>query len=187
MKKGFTRTIFATQNLRGFTLLEILVSVGILAIVVPLLAQVLFTTTHVNKKNEIITNIKQDGNFALDVIGRMVRSAKSIDVCAGGDLQITSPDNYTTTFTCVSDGNAARIASVSASWHPTMYLTSGNLTVSSSGGSTCTDSTLVFSCAPPVGIKNQAAVTFTLGKLGVSGNAYANGSASFQSTFGMRN
>lgn len=33
MKKAFTRTIFATQNLRGFTLVELLVGISIVAVV----------------------------------------------------------------------------------------------------------------------------------------------------------
>ena len=176
----------------GFTLLEIIVSVGILAIVVPLLAQVLFTTTHVNKKTELLADIKQNGNFALDVIARMVRSAKAIDVpCAQGDLtapsaDITNPDNNVTTLECRSDGNAARIASISETGG-TAYLSAGNVTLSKSGGTNCSDSTLTFSCPPAGGgIQSQITVTFTLGQVGVSGSAYESGSASFQSTIGVR-
>lgn len=171
------------KNRQGFTLMEILISVGILAILGTLIAQVLFTTAHVNKKTEILTDIKQDGNFALDVIGRMVRSARSIDVCGGGELQITNPNNNKTTFKCFLDGTAARIASESAS-HPRVYLTSGNVSLSSSGD--C-NNTIAFACSPSVAPQNQVTVTFTLGQLGVAGSAYESGSASFQNTIGMRN
>ena len=173
------------KSLQGFTLLEILISVGILAIVGTLIAQVVFTTAHVNKKTKILTDIKQDGNFALDVIGWMVRSAKSIDVCEADELQITHSDNTMTTFTCVSDGVAARIASQSAAG--TAYLSGGNVTLSSSGDDNCALSSLAFSCLPAVGIKNQVTVTFTLGQVGVPGSTYESGSASFQSTISMRN
>jgi len=170
-----------------FTLIEILISVGILAIVATLIAQVLFTTTHVNKKIEVLTDIKQDGNFALDVIGRMVRSAKSIDTsCSPKELHITNPDNNVTTIACVSDGNAGRIASESAT--QSVYLTGGNLTLSGSGASDCTDSSLAFSCPPADGsIQTQVSITFTLGQVGIAGSAYESGSAPFQSTFRMRN
>lgn len=171
---------------KGFTLMEILISVGVLAIVATLLAQVLFTTAHVNKKAEIVTNVKQDGNFALDVIGRMVRSAKSIDVCSATVLQITNPNNGVTTFQCESDGTAARIASVSAS-HPTVYLTGGNITLSPTGSADCPGNSPAFSCAPPVGAKNQVTVSFTLGQLGVGGSVYERGGASFKNTIRMRN
>ncbi|MCX6792392.1 MAG: type II secretion system protein [Candidatus Gottesmanbacteria bacterium] len=167
------------KSLQGFTLMEILISVGILAIVATLLAQVLFTTAHVNKKTEILTDIKQDGNFALDIIGRMVRSAKSIDKCLLGELDITNPNNNVTIFTC----DAGRIASESAS-HPPVYLTSANVTLSSSGGNNCTDSSLAFSCPLAEG---QVTIKFTLGQLGVAGSAYESGSAAFESTVRMRN
>lgn len=176
----------------GFTLLEILISVGILAIVGTLIAQVVFTTAHVNKKTEILTDIKQDGNFALDVIARMVRSAKAIDVlpCALGELTgssalITDSDNNVTTLECLSDGNAARIASESAAG--TVYLSGGTVTLSASGGTNCIDSSLVFSCPPAGSIQSQITVTFTLGQVGVPGSTYESGSASFQSTISMRN
>lgn len=179
MKKGQPAACLPAGRARqGFTLMEILISVGILAIVGTLIAQVVFTTTHVNKKTEILTDIKQDGNFALDVISRMVRSAKSIDVCGGGELQITNPDNNVTILKC----DAGRIASESSM--PTVYLSGGNVTLSQSGESTCTDSSLAFSCTPA---KNQVTITFTLGQLGVAGSAYESGSASFQSTISMRN
>jgi prepilin-type N-terminal cleavage/methylation domain-containing protein len=180
-----------TRSYKGFTLLEILISVGILAIVATLIVQVLFTVTHVNKKTELITDVKQNGNFSLDVIGRMVRSAKAVKTSCGGSetsassAQITNPDNNVTTLECVSDGNAARIASISAA--QTVYLSTGNVTVSTSGGKDCTDSSLAFSCPPASGIQTEISVSFTLGQVGVSASAYENNSASFQSTIGMRN
>ncbi len=176
----------------GFTLMEILVSVGVLAIIATLLTQVLFTTVHVNKKAEILTTVKQDGNFALDVIGRMIRSSKVINVsCSLGDLtavsaEITNPDNYVTTLEC----DEGRIASVSGTPEIPVktYLTGGNLTLSPSGSDDCDDSSLRFSCPPADGsIQKQVTVTFTLGQVGDSGSVYESGSAAFSSTVSMRN
>lgn len=177
---------------KGFTLLEILISVGILVIVATLIVQVLFTTTHVNKKTELLVDIKQNGNFALDVIDRMVRSAQLIATSCGegetsaSSVQITNPDNYVTTLTCVSDGNVARIASESGTNR--VYLSGGNVTLSTSGGSTCNDSSLAFSCPPAGGrVQSELTVTFTLGQSGVPGSAYESGRSSFQSTINVRN
>jgi prepilin-type N-terminal cleavage/methylation domain-containing protein len=178
---------------KGFTLLEILISIGVLAIVAPLMAQVLFTTTHVNKKTELVADIKQNGNFALDVIGRMVRSAVSIETsCAMGETSapsalIRNSDNNVTTLTCLSDGNAARIASVSGTG-VAAYLSAGNVTLSVSGGATCSDSSLTFSCPPAGGgIQSELTVSFTLGSPGVTGSAFESGKSSFQSTMSVRN
>ena len=174
----------------GFTLIEILVSVGILAIVSTLMAQVLFTTTHVNTRTNSLEDIKQNGNFTLDVIGRMVRGAQTIETsCSSGptaiSANITNPDNNVTTLLCVSDGKAARIASVSGT--NVAYLSAGNVTLSASGGVSCADSTLTFSCPPATGIQNQLTIGFTLGQLGVSGSAFNSGKSAFQSTVDMRN
>lgn len=178
---------------QGFTLLEILISVGILMTVAIFLTQVLFTTTHVNKKTEILTDIKRNGNFALDVIARMVRSAKTIATsCDGGEItastaRITNNDNTWTDIICRSDGSAARIASVGGTG-VTTYLSGGNVTLSESGGTNCSDSTLAFSCPPAGGgIQSELTVSFTLGALGVAGSAYESGKSSFQSTIRMRN
>jgi len=173
--------------------MEILISVGILGIVVPLLAQVLFTTTRVNKKNEILTNVKQDGTFALDVVSRMVRTAKSIEVpCAQGDLTATSADitdsfNNVTTLACFSDGNAARIASISGTTGEKVYLSAGNVTLSPLGDADCSNSTLAFSCPAEGSIQTRVTITFTLGQVGLSGSTFETTSALFQSTISMRN
>ena len=175
----------------GFTLLEILVSVGILATVAILITQVLFTTTHVNKKTVILADIKQNGNFTLDVVSRMVRSAARIETSCDGTVttpsaQIRNADDTVTVLTCVSDGTVARIASVSGTG-TVSYLSGGTVTLSASGRSDCSDSSLQFSCPPTSGIPRQMTITFTLGQAGFSGSAYENGSASFSGTIGLRN
>ena len=177
---------------RGFTLLEILISVGILMIVAILIVQVLFTTTHVNTKTEYLSDAKQNGNFALENINRMVRSAQTIQTSCGfgvtsaSSVLLTNPDNSLTTFECLSDGTRARIASVSGNG-VIVYLTAGNVTLSTSGGATCDDSSLVFSCPPASGIQNSLTFSFTLGHIGVAGSTYEVGTSSFQSTVFVRN
>ncbi|MCX6793788.1 MAG: prepilin-type N-terminal cleavage/methylation domain-containing protein [Candidatus Gottesmanbacteria bacterium] len=178
---------------QGFTLLEILVSVGILAMVTILLAQVLFTTTHVNKKTELVINFKQNGTFVLDVIGRLVRASIAIETsCNSGQTstpsaRIRNADYNVTVLTCFSDGNVARIASVSGTGK-VVYLSGGNVTLSASGGVNCSDSSLAFSCPPASGgMQSELIVSFTLGQPGVTGSAFESGKSSFQSTIGVRN
>ena len=159
----------------GFTLVEIVVSVAILAIVATLLAQVLFSTTHVNKKTELVASIKQNGDFALDVIARMVRSASSIqttcDVGVATSVQIIGADGNVTTIMC----DSGRIASVSA--HPA-YLTSDTVLCSA----------LTFSCPPADGsVQKDLTVSFTLGQVGVTETAYESGNGTFGTTISLRN
>lgn len=168
--------------------MEILISVGILATVGTLITQVLFTTMHVNTKSGLLTDIKQNGEFAMTAMGRLVRSADTIEtVCAVGKLTsdtaiIRDREGATITFSCMSDGTTARIASTSASG--TQYLTSGSVTLSASGATTCADSTLVFSC-PPAGSTSMS-IHFTLRQLGASPDTYTSAENVFDSTVNIR-
>lgn len=166
---------------KGFSLLEILIGVGILAIVSTLIVQVLFTTTHANKKTKLMSDIKQNGAFALDVMERMVRESSAMTVTATS-VEITNPDASVTTFTCRSDGKVARIASVSGTG-VVEYLTGGNVTLSTSGGATCADSSLSFQSVD----QSLLSITFSLGQSGVAGGAYESARSSFQGTVGVRN
>jgi len=155
---------------KGLTLIELLVSVSAIAIVATLIAQVFFTTIKVNRATISGQEIKQNGEFALDFIERTIRSSREYAFTC--DLGATStesaafvnPDLGVTTIKCVSDGTAARIASVSA--NGTSYLTANSMTLSSSGDASCTYSTLLFSCDALNGT-GPIAVNFTLIAKGV--------------------
>lgn len=175
----------------GFTLLEILIAVGILSTVAILLTQVLVATTHANKKTELVQRVKESGSFSLDVIARIVRAGSSLaTVCDAGETStaaavIRTIDNYEITLMCLSDGNAARIASVSGG--TVSYLSSGDLTLSASGATDCADSSLAFSCPSVPGVATPLTVTFTLRQPGVAGSAYEEARASFHGTVNVRN
>lgn len=192
MKTGnrVQETVYRKKQDTGFTLLEILISVGILATVGTLVAQVLFTTTHVNTKSNLVADIKQNGEFALGSMERAIRGAIEIrNFCTLLDEStpsafIIDAHNNLVQFTCVSDGTAARIASVSASG--TQYLTGGKVTLSNSGGPTCDDSTLTFTCPDASGIPSPITVNFTLTQLGATTSAFENARSSFQTTVNIR-
>ncbi len=180
------------RQIQGFTLVEILVSIGVLATVSTLIAQVLFTTTHANKKTEVLRDIKQNGEFTLDVIERLVRNANAMEAICDVDT-ISTPsafirgaDDRPTVLTCVSDGNAARVASVSATG-AVSYLSGENVTLSQSGSKTCEDSTLTFSCSATTGIATPITVNFALTSLGASVSAFEKSTTSFQTIVSLRN
>lgn len=179
----------------GFSLLEILVSVGILASVGVLIGQVFFTTAHVNTKTELLKEVKQNGNFALDVMGRSIRNASFIETICPEEAESTesatirNADGYTTVYRCESDGNVARIASVSASTtgdETVDYLTSGTLTISKSGAAECDDSSLVFSC-PALEGGSAVTLSFSLGPVGSPDAVYETVQNSFTATVIPRN
>lgn len=168
-----------TGEQNGFSLIEMLIGIGILAIVSTLIVQVLFTTTHANKKTKLMSDIKQNGAFALDVMERMVRESSGM-VVGARSVRITNPDATTTTFKCLSYGGVARIASASSTG-TTEYLTGANVTLSTSGGATCSDSSLAFQYA-----QGLLTITFSLGQSGAAGGTYESARLSFQGTVGAR-
>ena len=169
------------KNISGFTLMEVLVSVGIVAILGIVIVQTFFTTVRTSRKTEITRDVKQNGDFALDVMSRMVRSARMVTtVCSTNGTQtptitIVNPDNYTTTFGCVVDGAVSRIASTSGL--RTEYLTSRNVSL----GVDCTNA-LTFICTGLASQKTSVQIKFTLGQVGTPVDQFEKGSSNFQTS-----
>lgn len=72
---------------RGFTLLELLAVVGILSFILIAATQLLGSTLAGSGKSNSLQIVKQNGQFALSTMSRLVRLSKSVTVCAGSDLQ----------------------------------------------------------------------------------------------------
>ena len=172
--------------------MEILISVGILATVGILIVQVIFTTTRANTKSTLLAEVKQNGEFAMDVMSRQIRGAWSIETNCGIE-DITTPsamirtlENEEITFKCETDGSAARIASVDAQANSS-YLTSNTVTIDSEGGATCDNGTLRFSCIAGTGIAQPLTIEFTLRHLGSSTNPTDTAERSCTNTINVRN
>ena len=114
-----------------------MVSIGIVAIMGVLISQVFFTTTRSNAKAEVLKNVKQNGDFAAELMGRMIRNANAITTtCADTgstttSITLTNPNGGSTAFGCLLDGTVMRIASTSAG--RTDYLTDSGLTLGGGG------------------------------------------------------
>src|SRR3989344_6834334 len=70
---------------KGFTLLETLVALSIVAIIASFSINFLATVIKDGAKATIISEIKQNGNYALDVMSFYIRNASSVEDCSGGD------------------------------------------------------------------------------------------------------
>lgn len=90
-----------SKTIKGLTLIELLVSIGLLAIVGGIAAVIFFITIMNASKSDTVREVKQNGDYAISVMERMIRGARTIDTpCLGTSSSITirSPDNQTTTF-----------------------------------------------------------------------------------------
>jgi prepilin-type N-terminal cleavage/methylation domain-containing protein len=107
----------------GFTLIEMLVAMAVLGTLVVIGSNMFFTILKSSSKTRVLTEVKQNGDFALNVMSRMIRNAKLItSSCNGGmsSLSIKNPDNGETTFACEADNDkisssAARLTSENVS------------------------------------------------------------------------
>lgn len=172
----------------GFTLLEMVVSIAIVAVVAVVLSQIFLVTLRTNAKTEISKDMKQNGELALESMVRLIqRAVRVTSTCdstgtSSQSLTIINADGGETTFGCAVDGNSVRLASSSASG--TKYLTSNNVTL---GGTTCPTSTLSFVCFGSSGLPASVTISFELSQSGMSTQSFEQSSESFQTTATMRN
>ncbi len=172
----------------GFTLLEMVVSMAIVALLAVVLSQIFSVVLRTNAKTEVSKDMKQNGELALESMVRMIQRAQRITTTCDAlgttsqSLTLISDDNGETTFGCVEEGQAMRLASSSAS--STTYLTSSNVTL---GGTTCIESTLEFVCFGAAGLPSSVTISFQLSGAGMSAQSFEQSSESFQTTATMRN
>lgn len=153
---------------RGFTLLELLVSAGVLSLVSVIIAQVVFTTVRLSARTELMKEMKQIGGISMTSLKRMVQNAKEItSECDGtpkSQLRLLNFDGGETTLTCVKDDlytdyDIYRIASISSTLETTAYLTSGNVSLVTSGGvagcglANSEDASIYFTCTDTSSVK----------------------------------
>lgn len=173
----------------GFSLLEILVAITIMAGISIVLAQSLFTANRTSIKTDVNTTVKQGGDFSLRIMEQFIRSATDItSTCeatgtVSNSVQITNRDQGSTTFSCVYDSTNAitRIASISGA--VTEYLTPASMTL---GGASCNGIT-IFTCTAAPGVPKKVRINFTLAQKQVSPDSFENASVRFDSSIALRN
>ena len=83
----------------GFTLIEIIVVVGILGIIMVMGSNLFFSILRGSTKTKILQLVKQNGDYTITVMSRMIRNARSVSG-SGSAITIVNPDGNTTTFNC---------------------------------------------------------------------------------------
>lgn len=160
----------------GFTLIEILIVLGIFGVIAIIGVNMFFAILKGSAKTRILTEVKQNGNYALGVMERMVRNARNLESYTGNSITIVNLDGGKTTFACGdSDGNGINdIASNEAS------LINDQVAVEN-----CDN---VFSVNPgELGIQpDEVAIDFTLTQAG-EGRGEEKASIDFKTTVTLRN
>lgn len=123
------------SKIRGFTLVELLVSVGLFTAITTVIISVLFISFRASKKSEVILSIKQSGSTAMSRIVNGIRFAKRLEdpvSCVGTVTQtyvkVTAFDDEQTTYACpgvitetISSNSAALIDVNSISVDPCSF------------------------------------------------------------------
>src|SRR5437867_818255 len=92
----------------GFTLIEVLVSMILVTTVGSIIISIFFGTLRGTNKSNVLTGLRQNGDFALFQIEKMVRFAKSLDSPVScittpaplSSITTTYLDDGKTTFAC---------------------------------------------------------------------------------------
>ena len=94
----------ATSVKHSFTLIELIVVVGILGILSTVAADMFFNITRSYNKANIIAEIEQNANTALSSMTNEIRNALSVSPTSGNvtEIVIVGQDGATVTFTFVS-------------------------------------------------------------------------------------
>jgi prepilin-type N-terminal cleavage/methylation domain-containing protein len=173
----------------GFTLIEMLVSIGIVGLLSIVIVQAFFSTTQANTKVEITKDVKQNGDFAIGVIERALHGAQGVQACSSSVLSLNNTDGSITTFSAVADG-ANGVTRVTKNL--TEYLTGTGVTVATAANScagVAAAGNFQFTCAYQSGDQTQFAVTikFCLTQKGLPGTSYEKASQYFSTTVNNRN
>lgn len=104
---------------KGFGLLEIMIAVAILGIIVVIGSNSFFSILRGSTKTKNLQLVKQNGDYALSVMERMIRNARMIiEPSSDGTtnfITILNPDGGQTTFSCEGNEEDKKITSNSAS------------------------------------------------------------------------
>lgn len=179
-------------NSFGFSLVEVLIAMGITAVITTVIAQSFFMTSRGSVKTEIKNTLKQSGDFTLQQMEQFLRSTTSItSACTSGgttatSVSFTNPDGGSTTLGCLYDPTYAITRIASTSGAVTGYLTPTNATL---GGTSCADNamTLRFTCRRSQGIPDGVTVAFSLSQAGLSPEKFEQSKIDYKTTVTVRN
>lgn len=147
---------------KGFSLIEMLVVMFVFSILAVVSSQVLTLSLRGTRKSESVGETRQNAQYALDVIDRLLKNARSL-TCSLPAPSISNRLDYVdqygnaSYFECISSGSDNYIASNSA----TRRLTSNTVTI--------TNCNQVFSCTKGVGVPDTLDITISAASVNQTG------------------
>lgn len=79
-------------NRSGYTMIELLAVVAIIGLIGVSASQLFFTTIRGGNKAQVIADVKQEGDYVINKIERLVRNGTAISACGANNLQVEDVD-----------------------------------------------------------------------------------------------
>lgn len=185
----------------GFTLIELLAVMMVLGVIGSIIGSIFFSALRGSSNANKVTLVRQNGNFALSQMAKMIRFASSVDSpfpcfqsttppttsVTSSSLTLTMPDGSKPVFSCQQDTInplSANLSSGSANLSPTPApLLDTNVVFLDK-----TSCPLVFTCSQQSGSDLPSVkINFTLSAKGVDNKADPQTSVQFETTVNVRN
>lgn len=160
---------------KGFTIIEIIVVIGILGIIAAVGTNMFFTVISGSTKSKNLTTVKQNGEYALSVMERMIRNSSDVitntdgQICESGmtKIKIINSDKEEIEFAFIDLGGNSYIASNSSRiTSDQVKVTSGVFNCSSTGDfnpkTIVIDFTLDQNISPTPRIEEEATMDFRM-------------------------
>lgn len=159
---------------KGFTLIEVVVAIGVFAVLATVGSVLLFSILRGSKKAAAVAAVRTEGAQVMAALTSHLRFARQVNACTGSLITFTTVDNTSLTFSCLTTGSP-----------PNTFLASNSARLTSEAVN-LTSCAAVFSCAPAAPLTQTVNIKFSLTR---SGATVAEGTASvdFQSEVGLRN
>src|SRR6185437_15252578 len=103
----------------GFTLVEMLAVMVVFIVIGTLIIAIMVTTFRTSNKTDVLTLVKQNGNYAITQMAKTIRDARSLvspypcyPPAQSTSISVITPDNNAITYSCVNNTIASNGASL---------------------------------------------------------------------------
>jgi len=114
LAEGFTLATGGLSVRRGFTLIEVVVAVGVFALLSIILSLLLVGSLRGSKKAAASILVRGEGAYALENMTSLLRYFSTISVCNGSNLVATNQKGEVLNLACIQAGADRYLASNSA-------------------------------------------------------------------------
>lgn len=156
-------------NKKGFTLIELLVVIGILSAVAAVAGSILSSSLRGSDKTLTLDQVRQNGNYALILMTKMIRGAKSASCPNTTSVKIVAQDNLETTFACGTN------------------ITSNSANLLNPDAVSVVANTCSFTCTQAAGQPSTVQIKFTLSEAGTTTFVEKKATVPFETSVTLRN